>query len=109
MTPAPTVDSYAHTRLGGRNLTSLTTGGWKVIERERTRGDAVLAFDLARDAAEQTNRADSRPMLADYARESLAAWLADLPRTADPSLGPSTPPEADAATLQRLRALGYVE
>jgi len=109
VTPVPAVDSYAHTRLGGRNLTAVTTGGWKVIETERSRGDAVLAFDLARDAGESTNRVRSRPMLADYARESLAAWLADLPRMVDPSLGPSTPPEADAATLRRLRALGYVE
>ena len=88
---------------------ALTTGGWKVIESERSRGDAVLAFDLARDAGEQTNVAHSRPMLADYARESLAAWLAELPRSSDPVTGPSAPPEADEATLQRLRALGYVE
>jgi arylsulfatase A-like enzyme len=105
----PPVDSYAHTRLGGRDLTALTTGRWKVIETERARGDAVLVFDLVDDAGERTNSARTQPLLTDYARESLAAWRADLPRSIDPATGPSAPPEADEATLQRLRALGYVE
>jgi arylsulfatase A-like enzyme len=102
------IDSFAHTRLGGRALQSLTTGRWKVIARESGRGP-LQAFDLARDPDERTDRARARPWLADFARESLATWLADVPRTGDPTRVPEPLPEADAATLRRLRALGYVE
>jgi arylsulfatase len=107
--PPAVVDSYAQTQLGGRDLESLTTRQWKVIQGGRGRGEGLQAFDLVRDAGEHTDRARDQPLLATYARESLAAWLADLPHAADAGGELAAPPEADPATLERLRALGYVE
>jgi arylsulfatase A-like enzyme len=107
--PAGAVDSYAQTRLGARDLESLTTERWKVVQGHRQRDLSAQAFDLARDPEERIDRLRERPLLGTYARESLAAWLADLPRSSDPAAVPAAPPEADAETLRRLRALGYVE
>jgi len=106
---APQVESYAHTRLGGRDLQAITTGQWKVIEGEPGRGLPLQAYDLTSDAGESRNVARQNPLLTDYAREALSTWLADLPLGTDPSIGPSEPAQADPEMLERLRALGYVE
>jgi len=105
--PEASVEAYAYTQLGGRSRQSITVDRWKVIESERN-SVPLQIFDLGRDPAERVNRAPERPWLAEYAREAFAMWLAELPRTpADGGL--TAPPEADAETMRRLRALGYVE
>jgi hypothetical protein len=101
------VEAYAYTQLGGRTRQSITVDRWKVIESERS-SVPLQIFDLGRDPAERVNRALERPWLGEYAREAFAMWLAELPRT-PPGAELTAPPEADAETMRRLRALGYVE
>ncbi len=61
------------------------------------------AFDLGRDPGEQQPLSDSDPAV-QRCRELLARWLASQQRDGDVDL-----PAVDAAALDELRALGYIE
>jgi arylsulfatase A-like enzyme len=71
--------------------------------------DAEQLFDHAADPAEQVNVAAERPQELASARSALARWREECRRLA-PDFGPKGAGVAPSAeTLQRLRALGYVD
>jgi arylsulfatase A-like enzyme len=81
---------------GEEPLRSVRTARFKYIDR----GEPEELYDLALDPAEERNLATEAPETARPLRARL-----DL---ADPE-APDAPMPADAATVERLRALGYVE
>lgn len=68
--------------------------------------DAEYLFDLEKDPGETTNLAGQRSLEADWLRARLAAWIE---RGKLEEVGSDTEEEVDAETLERLRALGYVD
>ena len=70
----------------------------------RVKGDQRLVFDLANDAAE----GDSLDAPKTEPSAELAAWLEQVREglTASDKL---PPPSLDAASLEQLRALGYID
>lgn len=87
-------------RFRARVLRAIGLGSYKLIERDD--GDDAL-YDLAQDPQEQRNLLETDPV---RAREIRARALAGLPPLASAS-STRKPPEADAETRERLRALGY--
>lgn len=90
----------------GQHLRAYRSGSWKLVETSK--GGPFL-FDLANDRAETHDVAGERPeLLARLAGELEAVRSRlELPRLSE--MGTRSPaPKLDAATENRLRALGYV-
>ena len=68
--------------------------------------DAEYLFDLRADPGETTNLAGLRSLEADWLRARLTAWIE---RGRLEEIGSDTAEEVDPETLERLRALGYVD
>jgi arylsulfatase A-like enzyme len=62
-------------------------------------------YDLQKDAAEQVNVAQTRPVVATYYRQALAQWIRGLERGAERK---AARPELPNEVLENLKALGYV-
>ena len=93
---------YPRLHFGWSELRSARVGEWKFIAAPRPE-----LYDLRTDRAEQRNVARDRSAVAGR----LASEVARLssPGPGDPSAGRASPPlQPDAATVERLQALGYV-
>ena len=97
---------FAASGVGTRKLRALIGAGWKVIDAEGRRGDHVRMFDLDSDPGEREDVAMKRPILVQYAIQALGVWYArgTASRREDAREVP-----VDAATIERLRALGYLD
>jgi hypothetical protein len=62
-------------------------------------------YDLQKDAAEQVNVAQTRPVVATYYRQALAQWIRGLERGAERK---AARPELPNEVLENLKALGYM-
>ncbi|MFQ5457674.1 MAG: sulfatase, partial [Myxococcota bacterium] len=101
-------ESYAEEDLEGNSLRSLRTTRWKTIEANagNPRGLPEIAlFDLAGDPGELNNLATGNAARANAMRGRMDHTLGEALRAA--VAGEQV--EVDAATRERLRALGYVE
>ena len=85
-------------------LQAVVDGNWKAIRSQGTQ--ALALYDLAADPGEQRDVAAARPADRDRLKALLDTGLGGAPAPADPL---AMPGHIDAATQQRLRALGYVD
>ena len=83
---------------------SLREGSWKLIVSRWGEKRREQLFDLASDALERHDRAASDSVLFDSMRSRLDA----LVQAAQQGRSEEMSAEFDAATMERLRALGYV-
>jgi arylsulfatase A-like enzyme len=83
---------------------SLREGSWKLIVSRWGEGRREQLFDLATDALERRDRAASDSVMLDALRVRLDA----LVQSAKEGGSEEVSAEFDAATIERLRALGYV-
>jgi arylsulfatase A-like enzyme len=112
--PRPARDfAYSETFLrkqlvGGQPQFSLRTPRWKYISmlRDAARGRRRL-FDLASDPTESNNAAPADSARADSLEAALRAFVA-AGESQSLAAGDANRVEPDEATLERLRALGYI-
>ncbi len=86
-------------------LESVTTEEWKLMRVAVADDEAVLLYDLANDPGEITDLAAARPAMRDSLLRELGRWnqVARMYRPDTESI------ELDPATVEELRALGYVK
>ncbi len=89
---------YPRLHFGWSELRSARVGEWKYIEAPKPE-----LYDLRTDAAEAKNAIGSRASVAGRLAADLQRIAARLPQRE-----PVRAPQPDAATVQRLQALGYV-
>jgi arylsulfatase A-like enzyme len=87
-----------------RKLQSLRLGDWKLVVRR----DGAELYDLSRDPLERTDLSGREPVRVAEMKAFLAARMDEFQRF-HRSAGRGARVEPDPATLQRLRALGYVD
>ncbi len=80
--------------------------GWGMGRVAGRSWDAEYVFDLIQDPAESVNLAGLRSLEADWLRARLAAWVE---RGKLEEIGSDAEEQVDEETLERLRALGYVD
>ena len=85
-------------------LQTVVDGNWKLI-RDLDTGNIAL-YDLAKDPAERTDLAASRPEDVERLRQLLDGVLGTSREKKDPL---ALPPDVDQATQDRLRELGYID
>ena len=91
----------------GARIRTYRAGSMKLVETSK---GATFLFDLAADPDETTDLAGSRPDELERLRRELDDWRAALALPAiDETIERGEPPELDAETRERLRALGYLE
>lgn len=83
---------------------SLREGSWKLIVSRWGEGRREQLFDLSTDALERRDRAASDAAMLDALRVRLDALVQSAQREGSEEVSA----EFDAATIERLRALGYV-
>ncbi len=88
---------------GDRNV-ALVEDGWKAIWNDEP--GTVELYDLARDPDERDDVSEREPERARAMAESARDWLA---RCGDGAVRPTEDGDLDEDSLERLRALGYVD
>jgi arylsulfatase A-like enzyme len=100
-------DTTDRLSMSDRRYRTYRSGTWKLVETAR--GETFL-FDLAADAAERDDLASSRPADLARLRRELATWIERLRLPSIEAAGDALPAvEVDAATKERLKALGYAQ
>ncbi len=100
-------ESFAQTSLAPRReQMALTSNGWKVLQRSNTHDEKNELFDLKNDPHEQHAIEPKSSLVAAYGRQALRQWSAGAAPTVKRRPAEATP---DAATMERLRVLGYTE
>lgn len=89
--------------LKGAHLKAMIAGGYKLIRNDST--GRLELYDLTRDPAERTNRADAEPERRERMRERLEAHLRAVGATASQPLDR----ELSRSELEELEALGYID
>ncbi len=108
---AGAADARAATWLAPTALEAVVLPPWKVVFPARGT-DAPRLYDLEADPAERVDLAATHPALVGYAAQLAARRRAEAARVARPQGAAARRPEdseTDPATLERLRALGYLE
>jgi len=103
---ASPAEAFSETWFGQLPLTALVVPPWKVIVPVHG-PERPAVYDLGADPGEQRNLASSHPILVGYAKQRIAELRMRAARH-EPTPEHDEPP-LDPATLERLRALGYVE
>jgi arylsulfatase A-like enzyme/Flp pilus assembly protein TadD len=91
---------YPHLQFGWSPLRTLISGSYKYIE-----APSPELYDLSKDFAERNNLAEKERALANRFQQNLTELEQRLARSVEAS---ESEQELDAATLERLRSLGYV-
>jgi arylsulfatase A-like enzyme len=95
--------AFAQTSLGYHESRAFVTDGWKVIVNNHKNRPAEEAYHLTADPQEADDRASAESVRVGYARQAIS--IAAAPGTTRPQPAATL----DAATEERLRALGYVD
>ena len=91
--------AFAYLGQDGKSAVSVVAGRWKLVRFEKPRGWLAL-YDLVADPGETTDVAWAQPLIVRYLQRLVRERLAE-PTT-------SLEVEIDAATRERLEALGYL-
>jgi len=109
----PKWESVAHSVMFREDVNFLSSrnGEWKINLKVRDDQNIYELYHIPSDPQELNNRVESEPAIADSLKHLLAAWIENNFHPSDLVYVPGTyfKEDFDKATIERLRALGYIK